>query len=164
MLYGRPLRSCIPAHPESFENEWHAKSEDCDRCAAAHTEQVVSRYNQHARPLPRLSVGQQVRIQDATSHRWDKVGVIMGIGRSRDYEIRLPSGRVWWRNRRFLRPVYHVSDDPPPLFPVSPCSDLEKQSLVFTPPVVPRQSKRLIEKESARELTTSVRGEGGVGE
>ena len=29
----------------------------------------------------------------------------MGIGKSRDYHVKLPSGRVLWRNRRFLRPV-----------------------------------------------------------
>ena len=35
---------------------------------------------------------------------WLKHGVIVGIGDHRDYYVKLPSGRVWWRNRRFLRP------------------------------------------------------------
>ncbi|XP_066969110.1 uncharacterized protein [Macrobrachium rosenbergii] len=163
ILYGRPLRSCIPAHPESFSKEWQVKTEDCDCRAAARAEQVKTRYDQHARPLPRLTIGQHVRIQDPTSHRWDKVGVVMSFGRSRDYEIRFPSGHVWWRNRRFLRPVPPLSVDPSPLSPVAPCLDQEKQSLVDIPPMSPRRSQRLTEKESAREYTTSVRGEGGVG-
>ena len=162
ILYGAPLRSCIPAHPTSFSKEWQAKTEDCDRRAAARAKDVKTRYDQHANPLPRLSIGQQVRIQDPISHRWDKVGVVMGSGKSRDYEIRLPSGRVWWRNRRFLRPVIPASVEPSPPFPVAPCSDQEK-SLVNDPPIIPRRSQRLLENESARKCTTSVRGEGGVG-
>ncbi|XP_068250276.1 uncharacterized protein [Palaemon carinicauda] len=83
ILYGRPLRTCVPAHPQSFSEEWQAKSEDCDRRAAARAEQVKLQYDQHARPLPKLEIGQTVRIQDPTSHQWEKVGVIMGFGKSR---------------------------------------------------------------------------------
>ncbi|KAG0713989.1 hypothetical protein GWK47_014980 [Chionoecetes opilio] len=68
-LYGHPLRSCVPVHPESFPEEWQARTEDCDRLAIAHAEQVKAQYDHHARPLPWLCVGQTVRIQDPTSHR-----------------------------------------------------------------------------------------------
>jgi len=162
ILYGQPLQSCVPAHPQSFLMHWQEKTEDCDRHAAARAEAVKLQYDQHARPLPRLNVGQHVRIQDPASHRWDKVGVVMGCGRSRDYEIRLPSGRVWWRNRRFLRPVPPPGDDSLPHIPVDPCLDLEKQSTFGNPPAYPGRSQRLLDKESARNWTTSVRGEGGV--
>ena len=145
ILYGRPLRSCVPAHSQSFSKEWQAKSEDCDRRAAARTMQATLHYDEHARPLPRLSVGQTVRIQDPTSHRWDKVGVIMGVFKPRDYEVRLPSGRVFRRNRRFLRPVLNTGADLLPQNPVVPCSDVEK-SLPQTPPVVQRKSSRLQNK------------------
>ena len=133
ILYGRPLRSCIPAHPQSFSNEWQAKSEDCDQRAAARAEQVKLKYDQHARPLPRLSVGQTVRIQNPTSLRWDKVGIIMSRGKSREYEVRLSSGRVWWRKCRFLRSVPSPGVDSLPHIPVTPCSDVEK-SLIQNPP------------------------------
>ncbi|XP_050706734.1 uncharacterized protein LOC126992106 [Eriocheir sinensis] len=86
ILFGRPLRSCVPAHPHSFSEDWQAKAEDCDRRAAARAKDSTARYDQHAHPLPRLKIVQHVRIQDPTSHRWDKVGVIMGIGRLRTYE------------------------------------------------------------------------------
>ena len=45
-----------------------------------------------------------MNIQDATSRRWDRSGVIVGVGRRQTYLIKLPSGRIRWRNRRFLRP------------------------------------------------------------
>lgn len=35
ILYGRPLRTCVPAHPVSFSDELQAKAEECDRRAAA---------------------------------------------------------------------------------------------------------------------------------
>lgn len=114
-LYKRSLRSCVPAYPQSFSQEWQARTEDCDRRAAAHAVDVKTRYNKHTHPLSRLSVGQQVCLQDPTSHHWDKVSVTMGTGSSRDYEVRLPSGRVWWRNLRFLCEVPTPNPSPSPL-------------------------------------------------
>lgn len=161
-LYGRPLCSCVPAHPESFSADWQVKTEDCDRRAAARAAHVQARYDQHARPLPKLSIGATVRIQDPTSLRWDKIGVVMGRSRHRDYEVRFPSRRVWRRNRRFLRPVPSRSDDPLPHISVVLCSDEKSMSGSVTPPVTPRRSHRLREKSSARDSAASVRGEGGV--
>ncbi|KAK4289628.1 hypothetical protein Pmani_037421 [Petrolisthes manimaculis] len=62
-------------------------------------------YDAHARPLPPLDLGTTVRVQHPVTKRWDTVGTVMGIGRSRDYHVRTPSGRVLWRNRRFLRAI-----------------------------------------------------------
>ena len=115
ILYGHPLRTCVPAHPQSFSKEWQVKSEDCDRRAAARAEQVKLHNDQLAHPLPRLCIGQTVRIQGQISHCWDKVGVVMSLGRSRDYEVRLPSGQVSWHKRRFLCPVPKVMT-PSPIF------------------------------------------------
>lgn len=141
ILFGRPLRSCVPAHPHSFSEDWQAKAEDCDRRAAARAKDSTARYDQHAHPLPRMKIGQHVRIQNPTSHRWDKVGVIMGIGKLRTYEVRLPSGRVYWRNRRFLRPVQYPSEESLP----------QRESDGDDPPAEPRRSARLQRKQSARD-------------
>ncbi|KAG0722709.1 hypothetical protein GWK47_043999 [Chionoecetes opilio] len=55
ILYGHPLRSCVPAHPQSYSKEWQAKAEDCDLRAAARAEDVTARYDQHAHsPFPGL--------------------------------------------------------------------------------------------------------------
>ncbi|XP_045105474.1 uncharacterized protein LOC123500985 [Portunus trituberculatus] len=160
-LYGHPLRSCVPAHPESFSADWQTKTEECDRRAAARAEQVQAHYDQHARPLPKLCIGATVRIQDPVSLRWDKVGVVMGCSRNREYDVRLPSGRVWRRNRRLLRPLPPHGDDPPHHIPVVPCSDEKSSSALLAVPVAPRRSQRLMGKSSARDSATSVRGEGG---
>ncbi|XP_047472032.1 uncharacterized protein LOC125027171, partial [Penaeus chinensis] len=31
ILFGMPLRSCVPAHSSAFMKEWQTKAEDCDR-------------------------------------------------------------------------------------------------------------------------------------
>ncbi|KAK8372610.1 hypothetical protein O3P69_012041 [Scylla paramamosain] len=43
-----------------------------------------------------------LELQDPVTKRWDKVGVVMGIGKSRDYLVKTTAGRVLWRNRRFI--------------------------------------------------------------
>ncbi|XP_066982642.1 uncharacterized protein [Macrobrachium rosenbergii] len=147
LLYGHSLCTCVLAHPLSFTEEWQTKAEDYDRRTAAHVNQATSHYNSHAHPLTRLSIGQQVRIQDAKTLQWDKVSIVMGHGRSRQYEVRLPSGHVWFRNRRHLRPVPNTSDDPFPQVPTSPCFGQEKEPSPSAPNA-PCRSPRLAERSS----------------
>ncbi len=64
--------------------------------------------------LKPLEVGCPVPIQDSSSKRWDKRGVIVEISPNRDYRIKLPSGRVYWRNRQFVRKDFTVDPIPPP--------------------------------------------------
>lgn len=71
---------------------------------------VKTRYDAHAKPLSRLPIGAQVRIQDPKSKKWSHVGVIVGLGRYRDYRIKFASGSVLWRNRRFLQPIFNNDD------------------------------------------------------
>jgi hypothetical protein len=70
------------------------------------------RYDARAHQLPSFSVGAKVRIQDHVSKRWDKTGIVISIGKHRDYRVKLPSGRVYWRNRRFLKPDYSADAEP----------------------------------------------------
>lgn len=165
VLYGHPLRSCVPAHPASFIKEWQERDEDVDRRAATRADQVTALYDSHARSLPSLSVGVHVRIQNPDTRRWDKVGVVMGrsTNRTRDYEVKLPSGRVWWRNRRFLRPIPDPSADSLPHLPVVPCSD-EKSSDLDVPSNTPRRSERLRNKPYSplETVLQAQKGEGGV--
>ncbi|XP_045127700.1 uncharacterized protein K02A2.6-like [Portunus trituberculatus] len=141
VLYGHPLHSCVPAHASAFQKQWQARDESCDCRAAARLRDATSRYDAHARPLPPLQRGDVVRIQDPTTQRWDKVGTIMGVGRSRDYLLKMPSGLVWWRNRRFLRPA-------PPLNASSMMEDATAP-LAAPDTVVPRRLPRLQETASA---------------
>ena len=102
-LYGRPLTSFVLAHHKCFAPEWQAKATDVDTCSASQASACEQFYNRSARPLPPLRIGIRVDVQDPRSKLWSVTGIVVAIGRNRDYLVKLPSGRVYWRNRRFLR-------------------------------------------------------------
>lgn len=80
----------------------------------------------------------------STFERWDKVGAVMDSGRSRDYEGRLPCGRLWWLNQFFFDPCHLLVPIPFPM----PLWTLEKHSEFSTPaPVTPLRSRWYIERE-----------------
>ncbi|KAK7078895.1 hypothetical protein SK128_005387 [Halocaridina rubra] len=78
------LCSCVPSHQEFFSKAWQARTVNCDCRAAARTEQVKHQFYSYARHLAKLIVSQHVRIQAPTSHRCDRVRVVMGCGRFRE--------------------------------------------------------------------------------
>ncbi|XP_032785718.1 uncharacterized protein K02A2.6-like [Daphnia magna] len=109
MVFGHPLRSIIPAHRTSYATHWQAVMEGRDRQAELDAA-VKFKYDEHARPLAPLPLGTHVRVRDPPSKLWDKVGVVVGIGRYRSYRIKFESGSVLWRNQRLLRPMVVILD------------------------------------------------------
>ena len=111
LLFGRTLRDHLPSLPSSLDirSEWQMLSEDRERALAKRHLQSIVRYNEHTKPLPQLSIGETVSVQNQTgSHpnRWDKTGMITEIGDHNNYWVRLHgSGRCTMRNRRFLRQI-----------------------------------------------------------
>ncbi|TRY64274.1 hypothetical protein TCAL_15273 [Tigriopus californicus] len=70
-------------------------------------------YDERARDLEPLGIGVKVRVQDASTHLWDRLGTINGIcdghgGRS--YEIS-SQGRILLRNRRMLKPYHTIEGE-----------------------------------------------------
>ena len=111
-VFGRPLASFLFASHRAFSPEYQITAEKIDSATDKFKEALTARYNKSARPLPALRIGQHVCIQDPATKLWSRVGVIVAIGQRRDYYVKLPSGRVYWRNRRFLRP-YHPTVSTP---------------------------------------------------
>ena len=105
VLYGHPLRSGVPAHHRAFAKRWQKLADECDARAAEEKRKTAERYNSAAKPLNSIQLGQHVLVQDTRTGLWDRTGVISGIGKFRNFLVKLPSGRLCWRNRRFLRPV-----------------------------------------------------------
>ena len=103
VVFGHPLRSLVPARRSSFQPRWTLAMEARDRQAALETGSKAY-YDQHAHPLRPLTMGESVRVQNAGTKLWDRVGIVIGIGRHRDYRVKTSSGAVMWRNRRFIRP------------------------------------------------------------
>ena len=107
VVFGHPIRSCVPAHRSAFAAKWQQEAAECDSKTAKLQTQTEQRYNMSSRDLKPLKIGTCVRLQNPASRRWDRIGHIVGIGYNRDYLIKLPSGGVLWRNRRFIRSSLH---------------------------------------------------------
>ena len=103
VVFGHPSRDSIPIHKRAFSREWQKSMAEADRKAEQQRMRSDHLYDRTAHNLPRLPVRAQVIIQNPTTKKWDRAGQIVEVGKHRDYFIRLPSGRIWRRNRRFLR-------------------------------------------------------------
>lgn len=112
VVFGHQLRSLVPAHRSKFQARWTNAMDARDRQASVDAA-TKGYYDAHAHPLRPLRAGQLVRVQDVVTKLWDRVGTIVGVGRNRDYRIKLTSGSVAWRNRRFIRPQLPPADSRP---------------------------------------------------
>ena len=107
------MRSGVPTHHRAFAAEWQRAADVCDE-KAAEIEKAVRHHDSSARPLSQLKIGSRVDLQDPTTGRWNRIGVIVGIGQRRTFLVRTASGRVLWRNRRYLRPYRPLLTEPAP--------------------------------------------------
>lgn len=139
ILYGHPLRTCVPAHPVSFQSEWQPDAEECDRRANQRDQDTRSRYNSRARQLPVLPANQRVRIQDPVTKRWYQTGTVVAQPRPRQYDVRLPNGRTLKRNRIHLRPVPAIKGD-------QAATTVADEAVIQDPPA-PRRSERLRQRQ-----------------
>ena len=115
VLFGHTLRSgSVPMHHRAYAAEWQRAADQCDGRAAEIAEDVHQRHDSRSRSLRVLPLGGHADIQNTETRRWDRSGVVVGIGRRKSYLIKLPSGRIWWRNRRFLRPRRPLLTNPAP--------------------------------------------------
>ena len=64
-LFGHPVQDSLPAHRRSFALEWQKSSQDAEAAADKTQEDTRMRYDQHARSLPDIQVGNHVAIQNA---------------------------------------------------------------------------------------------------
>ena len=104
--------------PEGCRQYWKIRADLSIEETLETTEAMKRAYNQHARPLPDLTVGTMVAVQDPGTKYWDIYGVITDIGHHRRYFVKTQSGRVLVRNRRFLRkrtPLSTIPLEMPPL-------------------------------------------------
>ncbi|KAF0300867.1 uncharacterized protein FJT64_000353 [Amphibalanus amphitrite] len=135
VLFGHPLRSGVPTHHRAFASEWQRAAAVCEEKAAELQEQAVRRYNNSTRRLSALTLGSRVGIQDPTTGRWNRIGVIVGVGQRRTYLVKTASGRVLWRNRRYLRPYRPLLTEPIP--PVAPSASRPPAAGAPPPPPPP---------------------------
>ncbi|KAG0709957.1 hypothetical protein GWK47_023770 [Chionoecetes opilio] len=117
-----------------FLEEWQARTEDCDRRAAARApEQVNAQYRPACRPIPRLCVRPDSPCPRTRHHTAGTRSELLWAADDQGLEVRIPSGVRMVAKPPFLRPVPTPSDDNLPHIPVSPCADEKSRPLSFTP-------------------------------
>jgi len=122
-LLGQPVQDHLPAHRRSFAPEWQQSSTDTDQKADNTQQMEQMYYDQHAKELTKLHIGNRVAVQNPISKMWDIYGTVVALGPHRRYFVKTHSGRVLVRNRRFLRKRNPVSvpggTQPPPATPLA---------------------------------------------
>ena len=128
-LFGRPIQDTLPAHRWAFAAEWQTRAKESERQALATKDATEKSYNQHTRPLPDITIGSHVAIQNQDTKHWDRYGIVVDISRYRRYFIKTGNGRILVRNRRFIRRrvpmsllagLNHEEDPPVPPHPQHP--------------------------------------------
>ncbi|XP_066951839.1 uncharacterized protein [Macrobrachium rosenbergii] len=111
VVFGHNLRSLVPSHHSALMSDSRQDIEAAEMRRREKERINTTRYNASATDLKVFIVGDKVRIQDAATKEWDRIGEIVKVGpRNRCYFIRLSSsGKLCWRNRRYLR-KYHGGD------------------------------------------------------
>lgn len=153
IVFNRPVRDCLPAHRRSFAPEWQRAADVLEKRARRSKELQVAHYNKKAHRLAPFVVGNHVIIQHPISKLWDTPGIVVEVGQHRDYLIKSPAGRIFRRNRRFLRrriPTFPAPANPPPQVivpPPEPAQDQQNQPDPIlqpgpTSPPPPRRSAR----------------------
>ena len=102
-LFGCPVQDSLPAHRRSFAPEWQRATREAEAQAQHTVKAAEEHYNQHARDLGDIQVGNNVAIYNPVSTLWDIYGTVTHVGPFRRYFIKTSSGRTLVRNRRFLR-------------------------------------------------------------
>ena len=102
-LYGHPIQNIIPVHRRAFAPERQSKMKEMD-FKDKYREQTATYYNRGAAPLSDIQLGSHVVIHNRETDNFDIYGTIVNIdAKSRRYTIKTQSGRVFVRNRRFIR-------------------------------------------------------------
>ncbi|ODM88365.1 hypothetical protein Ocin01_18317 [Orchesella cincta] len=134
MVFGQPMRTTLPLHRSRFAAEWKSQHKDCDIRASRLRQKATERYNKAAKPLKGLQRGDIVLLQDPKSKRWSTLGEIIDTTRrGRSHLVRTESGRVFRRNRRFLRTF-------------TPTPTQAEQVPVVPESIAPRRSERIRSK------------------
>ena len=131
-FFGRRQRTKLPIFDV---NKFVTLFDDVPKVRADAKDDAEIRYNNDAKSLPPLAVGEKVRMQNPLTKKWDQVGTIESVHQyGRSYNVKCDFGTMR-RNRRFLRPSSEKANP-----------SQEQMDPVKSPPP-PRRSERLANKK-----------------
>ena len=115
IIFGHHVRDSLPARREDLIPQQRYEVER--RLQEVREKQREAQEHAPKRELPILYPGQLVIVQDPVSKRWTRSGTVVNFGsNNREYMVKI-DGRIYRRNRKFLKPQ-DVQPRPPLRQPV----------------------------------------------
>jgi hypothetical protein len=156
VFYGRRMKTEAPITTAELRTR-------TDLSAAESARQRVSDSNQNSANLqstsrPDMIAGQTVYVQNPTTKRWDKRGIIVKAcdPRNRTFQVKV-DGTIWTRSNFFLRPVHIPLTDPAHALTGpqrSVCDPANFPPLNPPLPAPPRRSARVQERKELKAAGT----------
>jgi len=115
IVYGIMLRSQVPTHDKVFAKETQIPQTQHDAKKNEAKTRAMVRYDVSSKTLPPLEMGDAVLVQDHKNRQWERKGKIVCAGKNRAYKIKMSNGRLWWRNRKFLKKLPIGAEDHYPI-------------------------------------------------
>ena len=110
-VFGHSIRDTIPAHKRFFSKIWKREMTELEKISEEVRKKAKDYYDQSSHILEKIGNGRKVIIQNPHTKKWEKQGIVVETN-GRDLLIRTDGGRVWRRNRRFVRPYPDRWDEP----------------------------------------------------
>ena len=107
-MFGRELKIRELTHWTEYRPEWLKCMMRQDRAAAEVAKrQAANHHDDQTEVRTRTPVqrGDEVLAQNMKTQQWDRLGTVMGIGKSQDFQLKTASGKVIWRSRDLLKKV-----------------------------------------------------------
>ena len=105
LALGRPIRDTLPLPKSRYciHPDWALHLQERELAMAANQQATKQQYDQTAKGLKELVVGDRVACQNVRTRKWDRCGLITELKGHRQYSVRMDgSGRLTIRNRRHL--------------------------------------------------------------
>ena len=111
-LFRRPLRTRVPIH-ESVLNTPLKDTSEADAKRLRNQKKKKNHYDRNTRGLPTIATGSHVFVQDPASKKWNRSALVNGRNDEHNYCLTFEdTGRVTWRNRKFLNLKVRPDEQP----------------------------------------------------
>ncbi len=95
-----------------YKKDIRVKIREADWLAVKLREKAKDQHDSRECKLEQLDPGTVVRVQHHLTKTWDLIGMVMEVkSRGRSYLVRSETGRLYWRNRKFIKPYFPNEED-----------------------------------------------------
>ncbi len=101
-LFKKHTQTKLEAHPQVFHPDLRKQIRNADKKALQLRAKAQQRC-EDAKEVGNLDVGDIVQVQHHIRKRWNLIGEIVKV-KPYSYLVRSETGRLYWRNKQFIRP------------------------------------------------------------